>query len=216
MAGSPAAAALPEVADVYWRPRVTPARLRRRERIWTLYTLAHVIPFIGTAVLLMLVEPLAFAVAAICLVHAWIIPALYAQRGANVLLPRQVRPGGDEAERVSVGLLGDLISHEARDRHAIAGLVTERGALGTWVVGPAGAVLVRNRGRRADCWCVRVADPGLPSGDRIAHLLLALRADEAGFATVANLAFSGATWRVRRRTRGPARPALDAAAKSLR
>lgn len=214
--GAEAAAALPEVADVYWRPRVTAARLRRRERIWTLYTLAHVIPFIGTAALLMLVEPLAFAVAAICLVHAWIIPALYAQRGANVLLPRRVRPSGEKAERVSVGLLGDLVSHEARELHARTGLMIERGTLGTWVVGPVGAVLVRHGGRRADCWCVRVADPDLPSGDRIAHLLLALRSDEAGFATVANLAFSGATWRLRRRTRSAGRPALDAAAKSLR
>ena len=49
------------------------------------------------------------------------------------------------------------------------------------------------------CWCVKVPDRDLPSGDRIAHLLLALRTDEAGFATVANLAFSGAPWRLRRR-----------------
>jgi hypothetical protein len=59
---------------------------------------------------------------------------------------------------------------------------------------------------------VRVAEPGtLPSGDRVAHLLLALREDEAGFATVANHAFSGAAWRVRRRMRKCSRPALDAA-----
>lgn len=212
----PHAAPLPELADVPWRPRVTPASLRRRERVWTAYTLAHVLPFLATAALLVVVEPLAFAVAAICLVHAWILPALYAQRGANVLMPRRAAPGGEEAERVSVGLLGDLVSHEARDLHDRTGLVTERGALGAWVVGPTGAVLVRHGGRRADCWCVRVADPDLPAGDRIAHLLLALRADEAGFATVANLAFSGSTWRVRRRTRKLARPALDAAAKSLR
>lgn len=220
----PHAAPLPELADVPWRPRVTPGSLRRRERVWTAYTLGHVLPFLATAALLVVVEPLAFAVAAICLVHAWILPALHAQRGANVLLPRPVAPDGEEAERVSVGLLGDLVSHEARDLRARTGLVTERGALGTWVVGPVGAVLLRHGGRRADCWCVRVAPTtgsagtagNLPPGDRIAHLLLALRADEAGFATVANLAFSGATWRVRRRTRKPARPALDAAAKTLR
>ena len=35
-------------------------------------------------------------------------------------------------------------------------------------------------------------DGELPSADRTAHLLLALREDEEGFATVANLAFSGA------------------------
>jgi hypothetical protein len=72
--------------------------------------------------------------------------------------------------------------------------------------------MVRPGGRRVDCWCVRVAEPGsLPAGDRVAHLLLALREDEAGFATVANFAFSGAAWRVRRRMPKRSRPALDAA-----
>ena len=49
------------------------------------------------------------------------------------------------------------------------------------------------------------------TNDRIAHLLLALRSDEAGFATVANCAFSGARWRVRRRLPAAMRPALDRA-----
>ena len=50
------------------------------------------------------------------------------------------------------------------------------------------------------CWCVRVGDAGgLPAADRVAHLLLALREDEDGFAKVANLGFSGAGWRVCRR-----------------
>ena len=53
--------------------------------------------------------------------------------------------------------------------------------------------------------------PGLPTADRTSHLLLALRADEAGLATVANLAFSGTTWRVRRRLDPRQRPALAAA-----
>ncbi len=83
----------------------------------------------------------------------------------------------------------------------------EPGALGTWVEGEAGALLVR--GRRVFCWCVKVDDPDLPSSDRIAHLLLALRTDEAGFATVANLAFAGARWRVRRRLGASMRPVLD-------
>ena len=61
------------------------------------------------------------------------------------------------------------------------------------------------------CWCVTVPEPGLPSGDRIAHLLLALRSDEEGFATVANLAFSGAPWRLRRRMAPRARAALAVA-----
>ena len=60
------------------------------------------------------------------------------------------------------------------------------------------------------------ADAELPPSDRIAHLLLALRADEEGFATVANLAFVGAPRRVRARMRAPMRPALDRAAKARR
>ena len=63
------------------------------------------------------------------------------------------------------------------------------------------------------CWCVKVPEPGLPAGDRIAHLLLALRSDEQGFATVANLAFSGAPWRLRRRMHPRTRPALDEAVR---
>ena len=114
----------------------------------------------------------------------------------------------DGPERTALGLLGDLIGHEARALHARTGLVVERGALGVWVVGEGGALLVR--GRRVDCWCVHVEDRRLPSADRIAHLLLALRTDEQGFATVANLAFSGARWRVRRRLPPMQRAALDA------
>ncbi len=54
-------------------------------------------------------------------------------------------------------------------------------------------------------------DGDLGSSDRIAHLLLALRQDESGFATVANHAFAGGTWRIRRRLPKLRRPALDAA-----
>jgi hypothetical protein len=148
-------------------------------------------------------------VALIMLAHAWAIPELYAKRGANVLRPRP--RVGSGPEHTALGLLGDLVGHQARDLHAATGLVLERGTLGVWIVGEAGAVLMR--GRRAFCWCVHVDDPTLPSADRIAHLLLALRTDEAGFATVANLAFSGHRRRVRRRLPPRLRPALDAAAE---
>jgi hypothetical protein len=201
-------AVLPETAAVYWRPRVDGTRLRRRERAWTLTTVAHTVPFIATAVLLMALEPLSFPVAAIALVHAWGIPALYANRGAGVVRPRP--RSADGPERTALGLLGDLLGHEARALHARTGLALERGALGTWLVGEAGALLLRPGGRRVDCWCVKV-DGDLPSADRTAHLLLALREDEQGFATVANLAFSGAPWRLRRRLKAAMRPALDVA-----
>jgi hypothetical protein len=201
------AGVLPETAAVYWRPRVDEHSLRRRGRVWTLTTVAHTIPFCVAAAVLFALEPLSAPVGLIMLAHAWAIPELYAKRGANVLRPRPRRDPGPE--RTAVGLLGDLVGHEARALHARTGLVLERGALGVWVVGEAGALLVR--GRRAYCWCVHVDDTSLPSADRIAHLLLALRTDEQGFATVANLAFSGHRRRVRRRIPPALRPALDAA-----
>jgi len=206
---------LPERQVVHWRPIVDEQRLNRTAALWTATTTAHVVPFIGAGALLFAVQPLALPVTLASFAHAWVIPELYAHRGANVVKPKRSRaPAG--AERVSVGLLGDLVGHEARDLHARTGLVLERGDLGVWLVGPAGALLVRPGGRRVHCYCVRVNDPDLPSGDRIAHLLLALRSDERGFATVANLAFSGARWRVRRRLDASLRPALDAAARSAR
>ena len=206
---------LPELAAVHWRPRADARRLDRTSLLWTLTTLAHVVPFIAAGVVLFLVQPLALPVSLASFAHAWVIPELYAQRGANVVRRKASRAPA-EAEALSVGLLGDLVGHEARALHAQTGLVLERGRLGAWLVGPAGALLVRPSGRRVLCYCVGVNDPELPSGDRIAHLLLALRADEEGFATVANLAFSGARWRVRRRLAPAMRPALDAGVAAAR
>jgi hypothetical protein len=202
---------LTETASVHWRPRVDDDRLRRVGALWTLTTVAHVVPFVGAASLLMWLNPLALPVALACVAHAWVIPELYAQRGANVVRPRARAEDGPE--RRALGLLGDLLDHDARALHAATGLVPEQGRLGVWLVGEAGALLLH--GRRAYCYCVTVdarnaAAKKLPSGDRIAHLLLALRCDEQGFATVANLSFAGARWRVRRRISAPMRQAIDA------
>jgi len=210
-AADASAGQLPELASVYWRPRMTPARLRARERLWTFTTLAHVVPFVAVAIGMALLSPLALPVSLAALAHAWLIPELYARRGATVT--RSLQPAAGDSERVALGLLGDLVDHDARALHARTGLVPEPGRLGTWLVGEVGALLVS--GRRVSCWCVRATDPDdarLPSGDRVAHLLLALRSDEEGFATVANLAFSGARWRVRRRLPKRQRAALDAVA----
>lgn len=190
--------------------------------------MAHAVPFVAVAVLLVALEPFAAPMSALALVQAWIIPELYAHRGATVVRPRRRAPqpgrrrgrggGGtdDPAEQRALGLLADLVDHRARELLSRTGLAMERGALGVWLVGEAGVLLVRPGGRRVFCFCVRTPDPDLPSGDRIAHLLLALRTDEAGFATVANLAFSGARWRVRRRIPPHMRPALAAAAELAR
>jgi hypothetical protein len=205
----PLLSALPELGSVHWRARVDERSLDRSARLWTLTTIAHGLPLLAVAALLTALKPVVAPVLLIALAYAWIVPELYAWRGAKVLRPRE--PSAAAAERVALGLLGDLLDHDARELRLRTGLVVERAKLGTWIIGEAGAVLVRPGGRRVHCYCVKVADPGLPSADRIAHLLLALRSDEVGFATVANLAFSGARWRLRRRLNAPAREALRAA-----
>jgi hypothetical protein len=205
-------AALPELASVPWRERTTPATLVRRGQWWTVYTIGHVVPFLAAAGVLVALNPISAPVALACLAHAWIIPELYAFRGSNVIRPK--RAGAARAEKAAQGLLGDLLGHEERDLQRRTGLALERGALGVWVVGEAGALLVPPGGRRVHCYCVGVPDPELPPSDRIAHLLLALRTDESGFATVANHAFSGAPWRLRRRLTQGARDALDAARRA--
>jgi hypothetical protein len=206
---------LPELASVYWRPRVTERRLRRRDQLWTLTTITHTIPFILAAALLAAAKPVTLPVDLVLLAHAWAIPELYAARGAGVLR-RGSSAAPSEPEQRALGLLGDLVDPPARELLDRTGLVIQPGELGVWLLGEAGALLVRPGGRRVVCYCVRATDPELPYGDRIAHLLLALREDESGFATVANLAFSGAPWRLRRRLPAAAREGLAAAVAASR
>src|SRR3954469_13809913 len=106
---------LPEPAAVHWRAPRDAARLRRRGALWTLTTAAHVVPFLGAGVVLFLVQPLAVAVSLASFAHAWVIPMLYAARGASVLRRRDRL--GDGAEHTALGLLGDLVGHDARDLH---------------------------------------------------------------------------------------------------
>jgi hypothetical protein len=178
-------------------------------RLWHAWTLIYTVPFAAAAVGMVWLDPLALPVALAALAHAWIIPELYAFRGASVARPK--RRGEAPGEPVAQGLLGDLLGHDERELQRGTGLALERGDLGVWLVGEGGALLVTPRGRRVHCFCVAATDPELPPSDRIAHLLLALRVDEEGFATVANHAFAGAPWRVRRRLPKRMRPALDAA-----
>ena len=196
-------AGLPERAAVAWRAPVDARALRLRERLWTLSTAAHSVPFVATAGILVGIEPGLAPVSALALVHAWAIPELYANRGAKVVRAprrRDARRGADRARPAR----RPRRPRGARAARAHGAWCSSAGALGAWLVGEAGALLVRPGGRRVHCWCVRADDPSLPSADRTAHLLLALREDETGFATVANLAFSGAAWRVRRRLPGDA------------
>ena len=203
---------LPELANVHWRPRASAESLHRRGRLWTAWMVAVTVPFALAGGTLIALAPLSFPVAIMALVHAWVIPELYAFRGANVVRAKQ-RPE-DVPERVAQGLLGDLLGHDARELQRRTGLAMERGALGVWLVGEAGALLVAPGGSRVHCFCVGVNDGELPPSDRVAHLLLALRTDEEGFATVANHAFAGAPWRLRRRLDRRMRPALAAARRA--
>lgn len=207
--GLPASGDLPELANVHWRVRADEPSLRRADRTWTLSVVAHEVPLLTTALVLPLLAPVLAVASVFALGFAWVIPALYASRGAGVMRPQRRRPTASEgAEQRALGLLGDLVGHDARELVTRTGLVVERAGFGVWVVGPAGALLVRPGGRRVQCYCVRVPDPELPAADRVAHLLLALRADESGFATVANLTFSGACWRLRRHLSPEAREGL--------
>ena len=208
--------ALPELGGVWWRPLASESTLRRAGLLWTAITAAHVLPFLAVAALLLALKPLLAPVAIIAVLHAWAIPELYAARGAKVLREPRRRTRAGNPECTAIGLLGDLLDDPPRTLLARTGLVLEQGHLGAWVVGQAGAVLVRPGGHRVHCYCVKAMDGELPGGDRIAHLLLALRADEAGFVTVANLAFSGAPWRLRRRLGVAERDALAEAAQSAR
>jgi hypothetical protein len=189
--------------------------------MWTAWI---VCVFAAPGLLLLYLEPLSAPVAAICFAHAWLIPRIQARRGADSVVPigglgdGAGRPHAhSEHERIALGLLADLVGHRERALLAETGLAMERGRLGVWLLGERGALLLRPGGRRADCWCVRVADQdGLPGADRVAHLLLAVREDEGGFGKVGNLGFSGAVWRVRPRMPERSRVALDAARAAAR
>lgn len=167
--------------------------------------------FGAPGMVLLAIEPWTFPVALLCFAHAWAVPSLQARRGArSVVALGEERSAASAAvsaatgpDRVALGLLADLVGTGGLETLRASGLARHDGALGTWLVGEQGAFLVRPAGRlpgrRVMCWCVRVANAdGLPAADRIAHLLLAVREDEAGFATVANLAFSGGRWRLTR------------------
>jgi len=207
-------ARLPEVAEVWWRTPVDANRLARIEWLSAAFTSVYVAPFFVLGAALMTIEPLLAAVSLLCLVHAWVIPELFAHRGARVLSYDAPRPAGRRAG--DKGLLADLLDRHPAEIEDQTGAVVERGRLGVWVLAENGALLVRPGGRRIHAFCVGVKDPELGRCDRIAHLLLALRQDESGFATVANHAFAGATWRLRRRLPAGRRPALRAAVSMSR
>ena len=100
-----ASEALPELATVPWRQPTDARWLRRWGRIWHAWTLLYTIPFIAAAVGMFMLDPLATPVALAALAHAWIIPELYAFRGASVVRPkaRDAAPGEPVAQGLLIG-----------------------------------------------------------------------------------------------------------------
>ena len=120
---------LPETAAVYWRPRLDArAPAAAASGCWTATTVAHTVPFLSRPALLMALEPLSFPVAGD---RASRTPGGSRRstptRGANVRA-RRARGPTRRPERTALGLLGDLVGHDARELHARTGLVLERGA----------------------------------------------------------------------------------------
>jgi hypothetical protein len=207
-------AVLAEAAAMPWRRRASERTLAKEGRIWTLWSVGVVLTFGLPAALLVWIEPLASPVAAIFLGHGLAVLHLQARRGARGVKP--IGSANGHAERTALGLLGDLVGHSSRELLDETGLAFERGRLGAWLVGQEGAILIRPGGHRVHCFCVRVGEADdLPPADRVAHLVLALREDEEGFATVANRNFSGAAWRLRielpQRARGALRRGREVA-----
>ena len=141
--------ALPELASVPWRQRTNAQWLRRWGRIWHAWTLLYTVPFVAAGAGMLWLEPLSAPVALAALAHAWIIPELYAFRGASVVRPKG--PRNEDAEPVAQGLLGDLLGHDERELQRKTGLALEQGSLGVWLVGEAGALLVTPGGSRVHC-----------------------------------------------------------------
>src|SRR3954454_2744640 len=104
----------------------------------------------AAAAALIALNPISLPVALACFAHAWIIPELYAFRGANVVRRKPGPDGG--AEEVAQSLLGDLLGHGERDLQRSTGLALERGRLGVWLVGEAGGLVLPPRGPGGACF----------------------------------------------------------------
>ncbi|MDP8943468.1 MAG: hypothetical protein M3N16_05040, partial [Actinomycetota bacterium] len=79
---------LPEVRALPWRRRASAEALARWARTWTVWTAMVSVPFVIAGVGLLVLEPLTFPVALASFAHGWVIPELYAARGASVARPK--------------------------------------------------------------------------------------------------------------------------------
>ena len=135
------AGVLAEAAAMPWRRRASERSLGREGRIWTLWSVGILVTFGLPAALLIWIQPLAFPVSAIFLGHGVAVLHLQARRGARGVKP--IGAAASPADRAALGLLGDLVGHDARGLLHETGLTLQRGRLGSWLVGQEGAILVR-------------------------------------------------------------------------
>ena len=196
--GRVSAEAPPETAAVHWRPR------RWTRRGCALYARSWTVddgrPGRADAArppsLLLSLDPLTVAVGVILLAHAWAIPELYANRGAKVVKPRPraARPAG--ARPRSACSATSSATRRASCTRA-PGWCSSAGALGVWLVGEAGALLVRGAAActAGACACRTRAAVRRP------HRAPAARAarGRAGLRDRGQPRLRGARWRVRRR-----------------
>ena len=119
--GLPLTGALPELAEVPWRPLADERSLRRADRRSTLWLAAQELPLLATAASLPLLSPVLIPMSLIALVFAWVIPDLWAAKGAEVLRPPRLPDGSPAgAQTRAIGLLG-APGPGAGDREVAAG-----------------------------------------------------------------------------------------------
>ena len=146
--------ALPELATVPWRARTDARWLRRWQRVWHAWTLLYTVPFLAAAAGMLWLDPITAPVAFVAVAHAWIIPELYASRGATVAAPEGAAPRAVPS-RWRRDCSATCSATTSASSSAATGLALERGELGVWLVGEVGALLVTPGGRRVHCFCVR-------------------------------------------------------------
>src|ERR671910_2124506 len=78
---------LSEAAPLWWRKRPSDRTLRRDGRLWTAWTAVVSTPFFAAGGFLLWLEPLTSPVALASFAHGWVIPELYARRGARSVVP---------------------------------------------------------------------------------------------------------------------------------
>ncbi len=195
-----------------WRPRATARSLARTGQLWTLSTVSQTVPFVhhrGPARRAQADHPSGERdPARPCLDHSRALRGPGGECREPRSAPARAAP---QAEQRAMLLLGDLIGHDARALYERTGLVSERGELGVWLRRAGGSAAGRHRGRPARLLPVRQGHrPRAARGRSRRSPAAGLCAPTSpGFATLANLAFSGARWRMRRRLQAPAREALD-------